>query len=202
MSSQHGTLSSISTSSRPSQTVSIPSSNINLPSSQNETTSSMGGNAHLSLHSTIALTSRSPNATLSATTTSANLTSHLVPLHNSSSSSANKTHYGSFPSSCYALSFPQTPSIGSMSIASYTDYVPDSATTSASVHTFGGAYTESAYARFDPPRDCCADCEVNADRVRVLYWPVDLDNHTSKAQNLSNAPVVIPYTTVSDGFTL
>ena len=44
-------------------------------------------------------------------------------------------------------------------------------------------------------------CEIDADGVRVLYWPIDSDNSTA-SRNISNGPHASPYTTVSDGFTL
>lgn len=115
--------------------------------------------------------------------------------------SISKTHLGSWAPSCYAISFSMTQSIETRSAASYTDFVLDNETTSGSVHLYNTApFTQSLYENFNPPRDCCAGCEVNADRVRVLFWPVD--DNTLTTQNVSIATAASPYTTVSDGFTL
>ena len=54
---------------------------------------------------------------------------------------------------------------------------------------------------WEPPTACCEPCYLLAYGVQLLYWPIDVaasaNNQSSK---MITAPV--PYTTVSDGFTL
>ena len=53
----------------------------------------------------------------------------------------------------------------------------------------------------NPPADCClGKCTINADKVRILYWPVETDN--TFANNITKVATPSPYTTVLDGFTL
>ena len=73
--------------------------------------------------------------------------------------------------------------------------------TSTVVQTEGGGLVpQSYYSGQAPPAECSDGCDVEATRVRILFWPVD-DNSTT-LQNVTKAAELIPYTTVSDGFTL
>ncbi len=57
------------------------------------------------------------------------------------------------------------------------------------------------YSQFYPPADCCGDgCELDADAVRILFWPIDHQSATSL--NISHTSEATPYTTVLDEFTL
>ena len=74
-------------------------------------------------------------------------------------------------------------------------------TVPATVETYtdsGLAITDQAYTA---PTDCCQPCYLLAYHVQLLFWPIDLaaavDNHSTITTTAS-----IPYTTVSDGFTL
>jgi len=64
----------------------------------------------------------------------------------------------------------------------------------------GGPHTRSYYPGSVPPSECGDGCEIHGWGVRILFWPVD-DNNTH-VHNVSVAAAKLPYTTVSDGFTL
>ncbi len=49
---------------------------------------------------------------------------------------------------------------------------------------------------WEMPMDCCYDCEISAEEVSLLYWPVEED-----MRNASMANSTTPYTLISDGFT-
>ena len=49
---------------------------------------------------------------------------------------------------------------------------------------------------WEMPMDCCYDCEILADEVSLLYWPVE-----EGMKNASTANSTTPYTLISDGFT-
>lgn len=64
----------------------------------------------------------------------------------------------------------------------------------------GNMIASSYYSGQVPPVECSDGCDVEATRVRILFWPVN-DNSTT-LQNVTDAAKALPYTTVSDGFTL
>lgn len=64
----------------------------------------------------------------------------------------------------------------------------------------GGSYTQGYYSGNFPPVECGSGCDIESSRVRILFWPVD-ENDTN-IQNVSESAGTLPYTTVSDGFTL
>lgn len=118
--------------------------------------------------------------------------------------------FGDFPCSCLALSLTQHASIQSTSVslgyiteAQYAKFsTGDGSITGSTTVTYGGneIYTQSYFAGPSPPDDCCESCEIDSSGVRILFWPVDIDNTT--AHNTSQGGATEPYTTVSDGFTL
>ena len=66
---------------------------------------------------------------------------------------------------------------------------------------FGDTWTaQLPYFSQVPPVECSDGCRVEADRVRILFWPVNDGNAT--LQNVTGTARQSPYTTVSDGFTL
>ena len=48
-----------------------------------------------------------------------------------------------------------------------------------------------------PPFECSDGCRVEAERVRILFWPVD-----DRGANTTDTTEHLAYTTISDGFTL
>ena len=66
-------------------------------------------------------------------------------------------------------------------------------------------YTDSGLAitdlAFTAPTGCCEPCYLLAYNVQLLFWPIDAAaSVNNKSSTMTTAPV--PYTTVSDGFTL
>lgn len=61
-------------------------------------------------------------------------------------------------------------------------------------------YTGTRYSGPVPPIECGNGCDIEASRVRILFWPVDEIGPTT--HNTSDAAALTPYTTVSEGFTL
>ncbi len=54
-----------------------------------------------------------------------------------------------------------------------------------------------------PPLDCCADrCQIDADEVRILYWPVDANGTNGKMSNVSMTAAPAPSGVVVGGMTL
>lgn len=135
---------------------------------------------------------------------------HSLASGNWASSGATCTdQYGDFPCSCLALSITKHTYVRStyqptiIVINTYPRFASDSDSISLrTTVTYGGNMvgTQYPYSGLSPPGDCCESCQVDSSNVRILFWPVDIDNTT--AHNASQAGITKPYTTVSDGFTL
>lgn len=77
----------------------------------------------------------------------------------------------------------------------------DATSFATSLVTYGGGMVPQPYYSGQvPPVECSDGCDVEATRVRILFWPVD-DNSTTQ-QNVTDTAEVLPYSTISDGFTL
>ncbi len=120
--------------------------------------------------------------------------------------------FGAFPCSCLAISIPQRVVLTTLSepvgYGTEDQYAEgtgtDESLTGTTVFTYGGKQvrTESVFQVPSLPDDCCESCEIDSSGVHILFWPVDDNNNDTKAQNVSNAKITTPYTTVSNGFTL
>lgn len=64
----------------------------------------------------------------------------------------------------------------------------------------GGLYTQAYYSGHVPPPECGSGCDIESSRVRILFWPVDMND--TNTHNILESAETVPYTTVSDGFTL
>lgn len=84
--------------------------------------------------------------------------------------------------------------------SSDTDYTSMGLTGTNLCTLSGNGITQSYYSGSAPPGECSDGCLLDASRVRILFWPANGNNST--LQNISNTLGPLPYTTVSDGFTL
>lgn len=83
----------------------------------------------------------------------------------------------------------------------YQEYRSTNPTTETFIKTLTtSVITESAYM---PPDDCCNACMIDAEEVRILYWPVETGgSNTMAASNTSMNAGPTPAGFVSDGVTL
>lgn len=79
---------------------------------------------------------------------------------------------------------------------STTTFTPYLASTPATITTLSLPLPTS----YIIPENCCVKCGVTANEVRLLYWPIETDAKNATSNPITTAP--IPYTLVSEGFTL
>ena len=118
--------------------------------------------------------------------------------------------FGAFPCSCLVLSLTKQTSVGSQYFS--TQYATEAqyhegtgtaeSVTGTTVVTIGGEdiHTDTGPVISSPPDDCCESCEIDSSGVHIIFWPVEDSNTT--LHNASDANLKVPYTMVSDGFTL
>ncbi len=101
---------------------------------------------------------------------------------------------GQFPCTCLAYQKSVFPSIETVPPFSFT--LPQGGNTTYS----GYSITHSVYSGSLPPPECGNGCRIKSSRVRILFWPVD--DQKPVIHNTSDGAAIVPYTTVSDDFTL